>query len=202
MSGRAVGEHRRPEVEAVLELRFGRAVAARDKPRPLGHPQFDVALDPIAMVGRDQGAGFGCLVRPVAEPDAIRAPRQLIDEPVVDAVLDDQPAAGRTDLAAVQERGGQRVVDGGLEVGVGEHDVRTLAAELERDPLHVDGSRGHDRLAAGEATGERHEVDVGTLGERLPDAVARPEHEVHDALRDAGLLEEPDEVDRRQRRGL
>ena len=154
------------------------------------------------MVGRDQGAGLGRLVGPVAQPDPVGPPRQLLDEAVVDAVLDDQPAAGRTDLAAVQERGGQRVVDRGLEVGVGEHDVRALAAELERDALHVDGSRGHDRLSAGEASGERHEVDVGTLGERLPDAVARPEHEVDDALRDARLLEEPDEVDRRQRRGL
>ena len=154
------------------------------------------------MVGRDQGAGLGRFVRPAAQPDAVRAPRQLIDEAVVDAVLDDQPAAGRADLAAVQERRGQRVVDRGLEVGVGEHDVRALAAELERDPLHVDGGRSHDRLAAREAPGERHEVDVGALGERLPDAVARPEHEVHDALRDAGLLEEPDEVDRRQRRRL
>ncbi len=137
-------------------------------------------------------------------PSRMRSARraQLVDEPVVDAVLDDQPAAGRADLAAVQERRGQRVVDRGLEVGVGEHDVRALAAELERDPLHVDGSRGHDRLPARETSGERHEIDIEALGERLPDAVARPEHEVHDTLRDAGLVEEPDEMDRRERRGL
>ena len=136
-------------------------------------------------------------------PSRIRSARarQFGDEAVVDAVLDDQPAAGRADLAAVQERGGERVVDRGVEVGVGEHDVRVLAAELERDPLHVDGRRGHDRLPARETAGERDEVDIGALGERLPDAVARPEHQVDDTRRDAGLVEQPDEMDRGQRGG-
>ena len=71
-------------------------------------------------------------------PSRIRPARSTsrVDELVVDRLLDDQPGAGRADLAGVQEDRGQREVEGDLEVGVGEHDVGVLAAELERDLLH------------------------------------------------------------------
>ena len=52
------------------------------------------------------------------------------------------------------------------------------------------------------AAGQRDEVDVRAVGERLADASARPEDEVDDAGRDAGLLEQAGQVDRRQRRDL
>jgi hypothetical protein len=57
-------------------------------------------------------------------------------ELVVDRLVHDQPGAGRADLAGVQEDGGQRGVEGGVQIGVGEDDVRVLAAQLERHPLH------------------------------------------------------------------
>jgi hypothetical protein len=196
------GENRRAHVEAVLQFGCGRPDAAGDEPRTLGLARFDVPLHTLAVVGGDQGARLGGLVRSAAEPDAVGPASKLVDEPVVDAVLDDEPATRRADLAGVQERRRKRVVNDRLEVGVGEDDVRALAAEFEGDPLHVDRGRRHDRLAAGEAARERHEVNVRALRERLADPVARPEHEVDDALRDAGLVEQLHQVDRCQRRRL
>ena len=49
--------------------------------------------------------------------------------------LDEQPRAGDARLPAVLERARQRALDRGVEVGVGEDDVRVLAAELERHAL-------------------------------------------------------------------
>ncbi len=126
-------------------------------------------------------------------PSRIRvgAPADLLDEPVVDRVLDDRPAARRADLAAVGERRGQRVVDRGLEVGVVEHDVRALAAELHGDPLHVPGRAVHERPPGLDPAGQRDEVDV-RASRRAPGRPASPgpEDEVGDAGRQAGLLEQ------------
>ena len=45
------------------------------------------------------------------------------------------------DLALVQERAEGRRVDRVVEVGVGEHDQRVVAAELEHDALEVAAGR-------------------------------------------------------------
>ena len=50
------------------------------------------------------------------------------------------------------------------------------------------------------AAGQRDEVDVRAVGERLADPSARSQDEVDDARRDARLLEQADEMDGRQRR--
>ena len=106
-------------------------------------------------------------------------------------VLDDQPAAGRADLAAVDERRGQGVVDGRLEVGVGEDDVGALAAELERDALEVAGGAWTRRRPASIPPVRETRSTSGLDGERLADPPARPEDQVHDALRHPGLLDQP-----------
>ena len=91
---------------------------------------------------------------------------QLVDELVVDRLLDDQPRAGGADLAGVQEDRGERHVERGLAVGVGEDDVGVLAAELEGDLLHRAGRGGHDPLAGAEPAGEGDQVDARVLAER------------------------------------
>ena len=167
------------------------AAAAGDEAGALLDGALDVALDLGAVLGGDEGAGFGGVVVAVAEADPLRAAPDLLDEPVVDLVLDDRPAAGAADLAGVGEGRGQRVVDRGLEVGVGEDDVRALAAELEGDALDVDGRAGEEGTAGVDATGQRDQVDVRGVGERLADATTRAQDEVDDTARRAGFLQEP-----------
>ncbi len=100
----------------------------------------------------------------------------------------------------MDERGGERVVDGGVEVRVREDDVRVLPAEFERDALHALGRHRHDLLAGGEAAGERHQVDGGVAHHRRAHASAVAEHEVHHPTRNARLLQQPDEGDGGERR--
>ncbi len=142
------------------------------------------------------------VVGAVAQSDQVRASADLRHEPVVDRVLDDGPAAGRADLPRVDEGGGQRVVDGSLEVRVREHDVRALAAELQGDLLDVDRGAAHQGTTGVEAAGERDEVDVGAVGERLTDPRPRTEDEVDDSGGHARLLEQAGQVDGRERRHL
>ena len=66
---------------------------------------------------------------------AISARRR--DELVVDRLLDEQPRAGRADLALAEEDAHEHALERGVEVGVGEDDVGRLAAEFERDLLQV-----------------------------------------------------------------
>ena len=153
--------------------------AAAAQHRALGQPGRDVRLDLLAVRGGDQRAGLGRRRRTGRRAGSRSARRdQLVDELVVDRLLDDQPGAGRADLAGVQEDRGQREVERGLEVGVGEHDVGVLAAQLEGDLLHRGRGRGHDPPAGGQAAGERDQVDAGVLGQRRAGVGAGAEHEV------------------------
>ena len=135
-------------------------------------------------------------------PHQVGAPGELGDEVVVDRAFDDDPRAGRADLPGVQKGAGQCVVDGSGEVGVGKHDVRVLAAELEGDLLHRPRCCCHDRATGREAAGERHHVDARIRDEWYADVGTGPEDEVDDAVRQARLGEQSDQLDRGQRRDL
>src|SRR5450755_827356 len=198
----AVGEDGRSEEEAGSQLRLGRAHAARDEPGTLLTPDPDIALDLGQVLGRDERAGLGSLGPAVAQPDLLRPAGNLGHECVVDRVLHDRPAAGRADLARMQERGSQGVVDRRLEVGVGEDDVGTLAAQLQGHLLHVPGGRPHDRSTGHATPGKGHEIDGGALGQGRANPLARAEEQVADARGQARLGQQAEQVDRGQRRDL
>ena len=77
--------------------------------------------------------------------------------------LDQDPRARAAVLAGVAEHRRRRRGRGGLEVGVGEDDVRRLAAELERHPLDRLRGAGGDPAADLGRAGERDLGDVGVL---------------------------------------
>src|SRR5436309_9604348 len=74
-----------------------------------------------------------------------------------------------------------------LEIRVGQHDVRRLAAELERDLLQVAGCGAQDQLADLGRAGERDLVDVGVGRERGAGGLAEPRDDVQHAGREARL---------------
>ena len=189
-------EHGRQVVEAVGELRVVGPLASAPEYGALGDPGGDVRLDLVAVRGAGERAGLGLVVERAAEPDPAGALDDRVHELVVDRLLDDQSGAGRADLAGVQEHGGQGEVERDLQVGVGEHHVGVLAAELERDLLHRARGGGHDPAAGLEPTGERDQVDPRVDRERGAGLGAGAEHEVAGSGREAGLLEQLHQVDR------
>jgi hypothetical protein len=76
-----------------------------------------------------------------------RSGRAGARELVVDAVLDVDAPGGRALLAGRPERAGVGGLDRAVEVGVGHHDQRVLAAELELDALAERGRLGAHLLA-------------------------------------------------------
>ncbi len=72
---------------------------------------------------------------------------QPLDELVVDRILDVDALDRDADLARVEQAEGGGGVGGALDVGVGEHDHRVLAAELEADRGQRLGRLRHHLLA-------------------------------------------------------
>ena len=121
--------------------------------------------------------------------EALRLRRELLDERVRDRTLDDDLPGRHADLALVEEGAERRRVDRVLEVGVGEHDQRVVAAQLEQDPLQVP-ARGLGELPPGR----------GRPGEIEPAHVRVLDQLVADRPRLAGRVRDDVEHARRQPR--
>ena len=90
----------------------------------------------LATVNR--GRDLGVRIEAVADLQLLAEFGDAAHEFVVD-LLDEQPRAGDADLARIGEHRHRGARHGRVEIGIGEHDVRRLAAELERDALEVAG---------------------------------------------------------------
>ena len=102
--------------------------------------------------------------------------------------MDDQATRSDAGLTLVVEDAERRAVDGGDKVGIGEHDVRTLATEFEMHLLEgVGGLPGHP-LANVAAAGERDLCDTRVLDDALPRGGSITRDDVHDAGREADLV--------------
>ena len=116
-----------------------------------------------------------------------------LDELVVERVGQEQAGTRLTHLAGVHAAGEQRPVDRGLDVGVVEHDVGPLAAQLERDFLHIRGRQAHDLATHGGRAGEGDLAHVGMRSQPRPDRGIAG-HDVEDAGRQPTLLADPREL--------
>ena len=163
---------------------------------------LDVSFHLVAVRGADERAHLDSGAEAVAELDAGDLLDHRLDELLVNGSLDEQARACGAHLALVGEGGEQRAVHRGLEVGVGEHDVRILAAQLKRDFLEVAGGRDRDLAAGQRAAGEGDLIDARAFGQLRARARAGAGHDVDHACREAGLVGETRENERCQRRQL
>ena len=121
-------------VEAAGQLRVVGPGPAAAQDGALGEAGGDVRLDLVRCAALVSG--------PVSAFSSNGPPRRICPARATRASTksswiescDDQPGAGRADLAGVQEDRGERVVEGDLEVGVGEDDVGVLAARARGRP--------------------------------------------------------------------
>ena len=157
----------------------------------------DVALDDAdlgvgghrAQVVGEAGVGLAALLQ-LADVGG-----QFRHELVVHRRLDVDPLDGYTDLAGVEERPPGDAVGGPVQIGVGQHDGRVLAAEFQaaRDqPLSA--GRRH-LLAGGGGTGELNHV--AHRGHRRTGGPVTGGQRHH--RRGADLVPAADELHRRQR---
>ncbi len=138
------------------------------------------------------------LVR-VADLEDGRHLRQAFDHLLVDRALHDRTGRRGADLARMERPHRADHLDGGLDVGVVEHQARALAAELEQQALHRAAADLGDALPDAGGTGERDHVDVAGLDERLTGVRRRTGDDVDHAGREPDLVQDADEVDHRER---
>ena len=83
-----------------------------------------------------------------------------VDHLVEDRAMDIKPRAGAAALAVIEENRLGRAGNGVLQIGVGEDDVRALAAQLQRDLAESFGRGLHDQLADFRRAGEGDLIDA------------------------------------------
>src|SRR5262249_34729596 len=123
-------EHRRLDVIA--------RPAARTAAEPLGPLRLagrDVALHVRLVLGGDERPHLRRRIPPRAVRELLLPGDHSLNDAIVDALLDEEAAARGADLSLIVENGADGGLRGGVEVRVGEDDVRALAPELERDAL-------------------------------------------------------------------
>ena len=164
----AAGEQRRRHVEA-----RARCAPGDDRRRRLGAfvgAGGDVALDAVALRGRDDRPDDRVLVERVAHLQVAGASRRAASTSSSYVLRCTIARVGAVQIwplwnaHTLPMRG-----DRGVDVGVVEHQRGALAAELEQQALHrrcrrPRRSAGADRGGAG----ERHHVDVARLGSARP----------------------------------
>ena len=149
-----------------------------------------MVFDLLPVGRRNERAHARIRVGAVADVDGLHAGREGFDEGIVNGRFDQQLCARRTDLAGVKEHRVERVVDGDVEVGVGEDDVGILAPEFQGHPLQVAGSGPHDGPAGLTAARERQKVDAMVFGQLGADGGAGAQHGVDDAVGKTDLFAE------------
>ena len=159
------------------------------------------ALDDRLLPGGDQRAEVE-VVDGAADAQAVVAGAHRLHDAVVDAALDEDARGGRAGLAGVLDAGVDEVGQRRVEVGVGEDELRRLAAELERHRHDVRRRGGRDLAADRDRAGEGEVVDAGVGGEGGAGLLAEARHDVEGARRQVGLLGEAGEGERGQARLL
>ena len=125
---------------------------------------------------------------------ALRSAQPGLGHALIDGALDQDAAARRAGLAAILDDGVDQHRQRCLDVGVGEDDLRRLAAEFHGDAAIVDGRRLLDRRAGRRRAGEGDVVDhrmrrkrraslAAVAGDDVEDAVGKPASSASSAMR-------------------
>ena len=168
--------------------------------RPFRDRIADMFVDLGNRLVIDQRALLHALFEAVAHPDRCRALGQLAHELVVDTVLHIEAVGADAGLSGVAILRCERTFDCGIDVGVVEHDERSMAAELECELLDRRRALRHQQAAYRSRAGERQVSHGRTRAEHLADldrALAVGSQHVDHAI---GQARAPGQFSQRQRR--
>ena len=193
MSGGNAGKDSRAVIESDA---FSDAFAAKQQFGAVGFAGLDVGMH-LGRVGlRDHRADFGAFVERIAKGDFAGNVEQTIQQCVADAFLDQQPAAGNAALAGIVVDAIGDAVGGSLQIGIGENDLRTLAAQFEPDALDAAGGDLAKLRADAHRAGEGDHVGPRIFREDLAGRIAIAGDDVEDAVGYAGLAGQFGHADR------
>ncbi len=164
---------------------------------------FDPALDPpvdgfpLRLI--DNRANVDALVERIADPEMPHPRFQLVDEPLLDVLLNQQPRPGAADLALVEPDRIDDPLDSAVEIGIVEDDDRRFAAQFQRHPLARSGSLAAQNLAHVGRAGKGDLVDILVVEDHAA-CFAAASHHVDHPRRQPGLGDDLGEEQRAQPR--
>ena len=182
-----IGEHGRLHEIALGQCAFGQASAAGHGFGAFLLADGEIAGHALHLLLGDERADLRIRIEAIADLQLLAELGDAADEFVVDLALDEQARAGAADLPGIGEHRHRGARHGGIEIGVGKHDVGRLAAKLQRHALEIAGRGPDNRLARDVRAGKGDLVDVGMRGERRTGGLAIARHDVDDAGRHAGF---------------
>ena len=145
---------------------------------------------------------FGIFVHAVTHRDFPAGLGQAREEFVGNFTLEQEAGTRTADLALTGEDAEHGEFERGVEIGIGENDVRALAAEFEGDFFQVARCGGHDFAPGDTAAGEGNFVHAVARREGRSDGITGTQHEVGRPGREAGLFDQLEKFHRRNRRHL
>ena len=167
-------------------------VAVAPAPRnwfcPFTLPRFEEAYHPFELLLGNERSHLRIGILTGAELDLFGRGGHPFDHLIEMLLMNKQPRAGAAALAMIEEDRVRRTGDGRIEIGIFEHNIRRLAAELERDFLQVVGSGSHDQLAHFGRAGESDLVDIRMRGQRGAGRFAEAGDDIHHTIWNARLL--------------
>ena len=126
-----IGVDGRRDKVSLGERPIGQLLAAGHRPRTFLAGDVEVSGDALELLLGDQRADLGIGIDTVADLEALAEIGDAADEFVIDLALDKEPGTGAADLSGVGEHRHAGAWHRAFEIGIGKHDVRRLAAELE-----------------------------------------------------------------------
>ena len=130
---------------------------------------LDVGSDLVSVLLRDEWTGFCLFVERTTHDNAFSAAYELIDEFLGDGFFNNQARTSGAHQSGIQESGIERIIHGGIEIGVSEDDIWVLTTKLESYLLYA-LCRGFCNLLAGlQTTGKGDKVNFGMGGKHRTD---------------------------------
>ena len=148
----------------------------------------DLVLEAIAQVAPRERPDLRFSLHRVPDLEISDAVDEALFEFVCDALDHNEALGGDTALARVLVPGAHAGLRGGSDIGVGQHDKRVGAAQLENGLLESASARRADLAAGDIAAGEGDCADAGIVDQRLR-LLAGGEQCLENALRKTGRAE-------------
>ena len=163
------------------------SLAPRHAGRPGRVALVDVAQDLVELVAVHLRPLHRVGFKRIANLSLAGPRDQFVHELGVDLFLNKHAAARAAALSLVEEQAEFRASDGGVQVGVGEDHVGTLAPQFKRQPFQCLSGIDHDDLRGAMLTGESDLVDFPMLDHGRAGRRSITRHDVDHASGEAGF---------------
>src|SRR5579884_2511643 len=122
-----------------------------------------------------------------------------MNEIVINALLNNDPAGCRAALAGSSEASPKRAFDGQIEVRVVKHDHGILTAKFQRAMLEGPGSGRADGSSNRARSGKRNRTNLGMFEQWRTGFGSVTSDDIDDAFRNPGISQNPNQIESRKR---